>query len=340
MSMWLDQKYVGILSIHLDQFKRKGGYNFNFRCPICGDSQKNKTKARGYIFGQKGGLFYKCHNCQAGMSLGNLIKAVNTNLYREYSLERYASGETGKKAHKEHSFVFKPVRFESNQKSLFDTVLKPIKNFDKDHEIIKYVHSRKIPSHRYNTLYYVENVQDLKKLASGYDDKIVTSEPRLVLPFYNRKNKLVGLSARAIRGEQFRYINLKIDDNDPMIFGIDKVDTNDVIYVTEGPLDSLFLPNSVSVGNANLRVAAEHLPKEKLVLIYDNEPRNKEIVKNIQRSVNDGFSVCVWPKSYKEKDINDIIMKSSTTEEELLSTVKDRTFVGPRLLLEFNSWRI
>lgn len=340
MSMWLDQKYLGILSIHLEQFKRKGSYQFNFRCPICGDSQKNKTKARGYIYGKKGSLVFYCHNCHASMSLGNLIKSVDSNLYREYSLERYASGETGKKPHKEHGFVFKPVKFESNQKSLFDTVLKSVKNFEEDHEIVKYVHSRKIPTHRYNTLYYVENVQDLKKIASGYDDKIITSEPRLVLPFYNRKNKLVGLSARAIRGEQFRYINLKIDDNDPMIFGIDKVDEEKIIYVTEGPLDSLFLPNSVAVGNSNLRVAAEHLPKEKLVLIYDNEPRNKEIVKNIQRSVDDGFSVCVWPKSYKEKDINEMIIKSDITEEELLSTVQNRTFVGPRLLLEFNSWRV
>lgn len=338
--MWLDQKYIGILSIRLDQFKRKGDYKYNFRCPICGDSQKNKTKTRGYIYPKSGALFYFCHNCSASLSLGGLIKSVDTNLYREYCLERYTSGEGGRKPHKEHNFVFKPVKFESSQKSLFENVLTPIKKFDKDHEILKYVHSRKIPSHRYNTLYYVNNVQDLKKLASGYDDKIITSEPRLVLPFFNRKNKLVGLSARAIRGEKFRYINLKIDDNDPMIFGIDKVDIEKTIYVTEGPLDSLFLPNSIAVGNANLRVASEHLPKEKLVLVYDNEPRNKEIVKNIETSVGAGFNVCVWPKSYTEKDINDMVVKSKVDLDELISTIKERTFTGPRLLLEFNNWRI
>ena len=339
MSMWLDQKYIGILSIHLEQFKRKGSYSYNFRCPVCGDSKKSKTKARGYIFGKPGGLFYKCHNCEASMSLGNLIKFIDRNLYQEYSLERYKSGDTGNRGHKEHNYVFKPVKFDSAKSSLFDRLLTPVKNFNEDHEIVKYVRSRKIPCNRYNTLYYVDNIQDLKQLAPGYDDKIVTNEPRLVLPFYNRKGKLVGLSARAIRGEKFRYLNLKIDDDDPMVFGINDVDTNKTIYVTEGPLDSLFLQNCVAAGNANLRLVGEHLPKDKLVLLYDNEPRNEQIVKNMKTAIDNGFALCIWPKSYKEKDINDMII-SGISREELLSVINERTFSGPRLMLEFNSWRI
>lgn len=341
MSMWLDQKYVGILSIHLDQFKRKGSSDFNFRCPVCGDSKKSKTKARGYIFPRKGGLFYHCHNCLVGMSLGNLIKHVNSNLYKEYQLERYSEGDTGRKPHKDHGYVFKPLKFGNSQtETLFNRIVTPIKNLSEGHEIVEYVRSRKIPEDRYNTLYYVENIQDLKKLAPGYEDKIITNEPRMVLPFYNKNNKLVGLTARGIRGEQFRYLNLKIDEDDPMIFGIHNIDLTKPIYVTEGPIDSLFLPNSVASGNANLRIVADHLPKDKLVLIYDNEPRNDQIVKNMQRAIDEGFSLCIWPKSYCEKDINDMIVKSSTELNELISTIEARTFSGPRLMLEFNGWRI
>ena len=341
MSMWIDQKYIGILSIHLEQFKRKGSNDFNFRCPICGDSKKSKTKARGYIFPRKGGLIYKCHNCQVGMSLGNLIKHVNFNLYKQYQLERYSEGDTGRKAHKDHGYVFKPLKFGNSQtETLFDRILTPIKKLNKCHEIVKYVRSRKIPEDRYNTLYYVENVQDLKKLAPEYEDKIITNEPRLVLPYYNRKNKLVGLTARGIRGENFRYLNLKIDADDPMIFGIDTIDLDKSIYVTEGPIDSLFLPNCVSVGNANLKVVADHLPKDKTILIYDNEPRNEQIVRNMHRAINDGFSLCIWPNTYIEKDINDMIVKSSIELNELISTIEERTFSGPRLMLEFNGWRV
>ena len=341
MSMWLDQKYIGILSIHLDQFKRKGGYNFNFRCPLCGDSQKNKTKTRGYIYPNKNALFYKCHNCQASCSLGNLIKDIDQTLYKEYCLERYSSGEGGRKSHKEHGFVFKPVKFDSNSpKNLMERLLKPLKDLDENHEAIKYVHSRKIPRHRYNKIYYVENVQDLKQLASGYDDKIVTNEPRLVLPYFDKENKLVGLTARGIRGEKFRYLNLKIDVDNPMIYGLETIDTSKTIYVTEGPIDSLFLPNCVAASNANLKMVSESLPKDNLVLIYDNEPRNKEIVKNMKSAIDVGFTLCIWPKSYTEKDINDMVLKSKIDPEELLNTIAARTFSGPKLSLEFNNWRI
>lgn len=340
MNMWLDQQYIGTISIRLEKFSRKGEYLYNFRCPICGDSQTNRNKARGYLFAKKGGMFFKCHNCQASLSLGSLIKHIDPNLYKQYCIDGYKSGDTGRKAHKNHGFVFKPLMFVSNkQDNAMRGLLISLKKMSENSEVIDYVRSRKIPEDRYKDLYFVDDIQKFKKFAEGYDEKIVGEEPRLVIPFFDNANELVGLSGRALRGEKLRYVTIRIKDDVPMIFNLNNVHKEQTIYVTEGPIDSLFLPNSVAVGNANLKSVNELLPKDKVVLIYDNEPRNKEIVREIKSAIEDGFHVVIWPDIIKEKDINDMILKANLSVSEILDTINKNTFRGPKALLNFNLWK-
>ena len=59
MSSYIDLKFINEISGRLGQFKKKGDYLFNFRCPHCGDSKKSKTKARAYLYQVKNDLFYK-----------------------------------------------------------------------------------------------------------------------------------------------------------------------------------------------------------------------------------------------------------------------------------------
>ena len=101
---WLDHKYIGLVSSRLDKFKRKGPNLYNFRCPICGDSSKNKTKARGFVYAKKGNYFFMCHNCGASMSFYNFLDKVDPDLLKEYSLERYKNGETGTHNYPKPSF--------------------------------------------------------------------------------------------------------------------------------------------------------------------------------------------------------------------------------------------
>lgn len=341
MSMWLDHKYIGTLSVRLEKFSRKGDYIYNFRCPICGDSQTNRSKTRGYIFASKGGMFYKCHNCQAGMSLGSLIKHVDPNLYEEYCMERYKSGETGRKAHKTHNFIFKPVVFESKRKEdPFKGILTPLKKLDESHEAIKYVKNRMIPESRYADLYFVDDSTKLREFIPDQENKIVTDEPRLILPYFDDENELVGLSGRALRGEKLRYLTLRIKEESPMLFNMQSIDKTQKIYVTEGPIDSLFLPNSVAVGSANLKYAGNYLPKESLVLVYDNEPRNKNIMRELKSAITEGFSVCIWPKTYREKDINDLVKNANLTSGEITETINKNTFCGARASLAFTTWSL
>ena len=337
MSIWIDQKYLGSLSVRLEKFSKKGDNIYNFRCPVCGDSQTNKNKARGYVFAKKGGMFYKCHNCSVSMSLGSLIKTLDPTLYKEYCLDRYKEGDTGRKPHKDHGFVFKPVRFATNKHENFKGLLVPLKELNDSHEAVVYAKNRKIPKEKFDLLFYVEDISNMKTFAPDYADKLITNEPRLVLPFYNAENELVGFSCRALRGEKQRYIVIRIKEDSPMLYNQHLIDKKQLVYVTEGPIDSLFLPNAIAVGSSNLVVALKEY--QNACLIYDNEPRNKEIVREIKKAIELNANVCIWPKNIKEKDINEMVM-SGITPGEILFLINKNTFSGLKAMLEFNNWRM
>ena len=86
---YIDLDYISKIQPRLQQFKKKRDYLFNFRCPVCGDSKKSKTKARAYLYRVKVDMFFKCHNCGASHNLANLIKIVDPNLYDQYILQKY-----------------------------------------------------------------------------------------------------------------------------------------------------------------------------------------------------------------------------------------------------------
>ena len=126
MSSFIDVKYINLLSPKLPKFKRKSDYLFNFRCPHCGDSKKSSTKARGFVYRKKNDMFFKCHNCGMGQSLGNLIKFLDPVMYKEYALERFKDG----KRDSEPEFDFKPSKI-IQSKTFTDKTLDELVRFDK-----------------------------------------------------------------------------------------------------------------------------------------------------------------------------------------------------------------
>ena len=104
--------------------------------------------------------------------------------------------------------------------------------------------------------------------------------PRMVIPFRDSNGDIFAYQGRAFGKEKPKYITIILDESVPKIFGLDRVDTSRDIFVMEGPIDSLFIENSIAVAQSDLRVPQY---KDKPVLVPDNEPRNKEIVKQIER---------------------------------------------------------
>jgi predicted RNA-binding Zn-ribbon protein involved in translation (DUF1610 family) len=331
MSEYIDVKYINLLSPRLDRYKVKTNSPFtaNFRCPVCGDSKKNRHKARGYVFSRKGGLFYKCHNCGMGATLGNLMKEIDPTLYNQYVMERYKEGNV----RQSHTNVATLMDFEPKfkKKSLLDELLDPVKGTPAE----KYLQDRKIPESRWDELYYIDNIEKIEQLSDKYKDRIIGKEARLVLPFYDRDSKLVGVTCRALGDERLRYVTIRVNEDKPMVYGLDKVDITKDIYVTEGPLDSLFLDNAVAVGNTDLKQVSNLLPFERLVFIFDNQPRNKELVKIINRAIEGGARMVIWPENILEKDINDMVLAGF----DINQVISTSTFSGLELKLQFTKWK-
>ncbi len=317
----IDSKYIGIISPRLGKFKRVKSNLYNFRCPICGDSKKNKNKTRGYIYSVKTNTNFKCHNCGASMSFSNFLKHVDAPTHKQYSLEKFKEGHTGRNfVVEEPDFKFEAPKF---KKSL--SIPKAFENPRSD----GYLTARKLdPSKFYYTKKFKKFVNTIKPT---FDDTRYDEE-RIIIPIYYEKN-LIGLQGRSIDPNPVKYITVMFDDNAPKIYGLDDVEKSEPVYVTEGPFDSTFLSNAIAMCGADGDVGKWGISNP--VWIYDNEPRNREIVNRISRTIDRGESVVIFPSSIDEKDINDMVIAGHDVQK----IVECNTYSGLEAKLKFNTWK-
>ena len=336
MSMITDSKFLGLLSPKLDRFKQVRDHLWNFRCPLCGDSRRNKSKARGYVYRKKSDLFYKCHNCGSGLSIGNLIKEIDPTLHKHYIMERYKAGETGKRKTKEPEFKFEPPKFKP-KKTLIH--LPSIGSLPKEHYARVYYEAREIPNHFMDKIFYAEDFKKWAQSVCQVDySTLMSGEPRLVIPFFDRDNKLIGAQGRALRESKIRYVTIKVHEDAPKVFGLERWNSEEHTYLVEGPIDSLFLPNCLAVAGADMSDLGI-LNKDKTTLIFDNEPRNFQIVRSMIKSLQDGWKVVIWPNSIACKDINDMVL-TSIKETRLVEIINRNTYSGQRGEWEVHSWKV
>jgi len=331
MSSYIDLKFINDLSGRLSQFKKKTDYLFNFRCPHCGDSQKSKTKARAYLYRIKNDMFFKCHNCGQGQNLANFIKFVDPKLYESYLLERYKKSAP---ATPKPKFDFKPTKF-TDQTPIDD--LKSIKDLPEDHPARLYCDNRKIPEKYFDKLFLSDKFMTLVNKVKPNTYKITKDHPRLIIPFYDTTGKVFAFQGRAFGKEQPKYLTIKLDENRQKVYGLDKVNFQKPIYITEGPIDSLFIDNCLAAGGADLFLKNK-VPNENITYIFDNEPRNKEIVKRMYKVIEKDFNVVIWPDEIQLKDVNDMIM-SGLTKFELQDIISNNTYSKLSALTKLNYWK-
>ena len=331
MSSYIDLKFINDLSGRLSQFKKKTDYLFNFRCPHCGDSQKSKTKARAYLYRVKNDMFFKCHNCGQGQNLANFIKFIDPKLYEQYLLERYKKSAP---ATPKPKFDFKPTKF-TNQTPIDD--LKSIKDLPEDHPARLYCMNRKIPEKYFDKLFLSDKFMTLVNEVKPNTYKITKDHPRLIIPFYDTTGKVFAFQGRAFGKEQPKYLTIKLDENKQKVYGLDKINFQQPIYITEGPIDSLFIDNCLAAGGADLFLKNK-IPNENITYIFDNEPRNKEIVKRMYKVIEQDFNVVIWPEEIQLKDVNDMI-KSGLTKLELQDIISNNTYSKLSALTKLNYWK-
>ena len=341
MSLHIDTKYVRLLSHRLRNFKQKKDYLWNFSCPICGDSQTNKTKARGYVYQKGNNLFYRCHNCGIGTNLGSFIKQLDSNLHKEYTLERYTSGETNNSRTANTILNISPPRFDKVAKQKVFEHAEWLDKLPSGHFCLDYATKRKIPSKFYDKLLFTQHYKKFCDDVIPNHGKSIVDDARLVIPFYDEYNELIAVSGRALEtsDKTLRYITLRtVESDEKLVYGLDRVDFNKTIKIVEGPLDSLFLSNCLASGDANLTHVSKKFPTRKKVLIFDNEPRNKEIVKMMQDAISTGEDVVIWPNNIVGKDINEMIM-NGLSPDEIETIISSNTFRSLEAQTKFVFWK-
>ena len=329
---FVDSKYIGLVSSRLDKFAKKKEGLYNFRCPYCGDSQRTKSKTRGYIYGYKNDHNYKCHNCGVSKSFTNFLKDIDSSLYDQYVMERYKNGSTGKGSNTpEPKFTFEKPKF---TKKAFD--LPSIAELNKEHSARIYLENRKIPQDFLSKLFYCEKFKQWTNEQKETFESTKYDEPRIIIPLINN-GEIFGFQGRSLsKKPKVKYITIILDENQPKIYGLDRIDWNKTVYVVEGPFDSMFIDNSIAMVGADIdKMFFVTNFETNFVMVYDNEKRNKERTARLEKSIEMKFPVVIWPKDLKEKDINDIVLSGQDVE----SMLKLNTYQGLEANLKFTNWK-
>lgn len=334
----IDMKYASLLGTRLRNFAKKNDYLWNYSCPICGDSKKNPRKARGYIYKFKQDLLVKCHKCGYSTNIGNLIKYIDSNLYDEYVVERYKNGATRYNDHKDIAEVLPPTV----ELDLDDSVLDELSRIDRmrdDHPAVKYVANRNIPKDKWNLLYFSPKFKSyVNSITPKFPEPINDEHPRLVIPYFNSHGKVIAFQGRAFGKEEPKYYTIKIDENEEKIYGLERIDYSKRIFVVEGPIDSLFLPNAIAVSGSSFDTPTIRQLLTNATIVMDNEPRSKEITKQLAKYIDKGYNVVMYPDTVVEKDINEMIL-SGRTPAQILDLINRNTFTGMEAKLRFTEWR-
>ena len=318
------------MSWRLEKFKKVKDGLYNFRCPYCGDSSKHKNKARGYFFVMKQRMVFKCHNCGMGRTLANFLKDQDPNTYSEYQLEKYRNNATGKASTVEN-FVVPSSKPHFTKKPTSGLV--NIKDLNNEHPAKKYLLDRKIPEDKIGLFYYAERFKRWVNTQKQTFDSLQNDRPRIIIPLISADGTWFGIQGRSLAPTStLRYITIMFDDK-LKLFGQDQINPEETVYVTEGPFDSTFIGNSVAMCGSD--VDNSTLPYRDRVWVFDNEPRNRQIVDRIERTINTNDPVVIWPKGVRQKDINDMALAGLDPS----AIIKDNTYQGLEAKLKLTDWK-
>ena len=318
----IDSKYIGLISSRLQKFKRVKSNLYNFRCPICGDSQKHKNKARGYIYPFKADMNFKCHNCGASTTFSSFLKTIDPTLHKQYVMEKFKERNVGRGSIiPEPKFDFKKPVFKSKL------------DLPKASEVPmakEYLTKRKLDP---NKFYFAQKFQEWTNKQKQTFDNIVRDECRIVIPLYDTNSELIGFQGRSLGPNSIKYITVMLNDNKPKIYGLEKINEREPIFIVEGPFDSTLVENSVAMCGSDVDIRTYNWSD--YIWVFDNEPRNREINNRVSKIIDRGDKVVIWPNHIKQKDINDMVLSNI----DVMSVLKSNTYSGLKAKVKFNNWK-
>jgi hypothetical protein len=256
------------------------------------------------------------------MSFNNFLKELDPTLHKQYTLEKFKEGYTGK------NFVVEEPKFEFS-KPVFQKKLDLPKA--SSNQIAKeYLEKRKLNPEKF---YFADKFQEWVNTQKPTFSRIVKDESRIVIPLHTREGEIFGFQGRAIVPNSVKYITVILDDSIPKLYGLNKVNANETVYIVEGPFDSEFVENGIAMCGADVDVSSCNF--KDVVYVFDNEPRNREICNRMNKIIEGGNKIIVWSKSIQQKDINDMILAGLS----VMDMLKSNTHSGLEAKVKFNEWK-
>lgn len=358
MSAEIDKYYINMISHELKKFSWEKDTVCQFRCPICLDSKKkaNKRRAAFLYLPERDRFIFSCLNCgeHQGADFSHILRIYWPTLYKSYIVDTFqelrngagryitlknkeeSKKATNKDTRRTRSLVKKKQEIVKDH--ALDTLCIPASGLGPGHICYDYLVKRKLPKQFFDILFFTE---DYQRFAIAMNPENMESaekcpnDPRLVIPFFNARGEMIMAQGRSFDPRcELRYISIKKEEKTTKCYGLERIDFNRTKLVVEGPIDSLFLPNCLASADADLtKVKGD-------IYIPDNQPRNYEIVKRIEKWVRAGHKVCLLPESLNRygKDINDYII-GGLERRDLLRYIANNTFQGLKAELEFAKWR-
>ena len=329
---YIDRKYINIVGMHLKRFKQINNDVWNFRCPYCGDSNKNEFKSRGYFFLKNDTYIFKCHNCGQTTNLRNFLKYVHGSLYNEYNVEKFKQHLHKKEVIDEKIFqtsISFPEKINYDD-YLGNRILKKLFKATDDRKALQYLIDRGFNKKQINRFYYVPDINLITKRIPKYKEKTFKKLSAIIIPFI-RYGIVTHIQLRILNDEKIRYITLEIEKTDLKIYGCDYVDENKTVYVFEGAFDSIFC-NGVALANGNLHNYKKQLDElfDDYVLVYDKDLiSNRDILKSAEQAIKNGNKIVLYDKKVLEseyKDLNDLVVNKVIENPELY--LKNNTYKG------------
>ena len=339
---WVDNEYALKVFYTLDRFKQVSTMPFKLqaRCPICGDSQKDLLKARFWYYEHKGTMFVHCFNCDYSSGFGRFLENHDESLYREYLLEKRKEETFGQKA--TPTYVETEISEKFTKKLIIEKLdfCERLDRLPANHPIIKYVVNRAIPKSAYKRLWFTAKWQEMVNATKPTFDN-PRQECRLVIPIYNKEHKIEAYQGRALSSlARQKYMTIKANEDASKVYGVDMVDdSKQWVYVMEGPIDSLFIPNAIAITGGSLDL--EQVPyKDKRIWVLDNEPRHNDTIKRMEKLIAAGERVCFWDEApWHSKDINDMVAKEGADPRDIEEYIVDNWAVGLLAQLRMSKYR-
>ena len=212
---FVDSKFISLVSSRLEKFSKKKSDLYNFRCPICGDSSRNKTKTRGYLYVMKNNTNYKCHNCGASMSFSNFLKKLDPILYKQYTMEKFKEGHAGK------NFSTPAPKLEFSKPVFKKKTKLGLPKASTNEVATEYLTKRKLDPDKF---YYTPHFKKWSNTLTKAFDSTQYDDARIVIPLYTKEGDLFGFQGRALGPSKVKYITIMINDDHPKVYGLDTID--------------------------------------------------------------------------------------------------------------------